>query len=58
MSILERYGASGFSRPYRLIYFLFRIKNKKDFNKSLYLLSLDKKKLTEKEYKLKYGELN
>lgn len=34
------------------------IKNKKDFNKSLYLLSLDKKKLTEKEYKLKYGELN
>ena len=34
------------------------IKNKRDFNKSLYSLSLDKKKLTEKEYKLKYGELN
>ncbi|CRF35702.1 DNA primase-like protein [Brachyspira suanatina] len=34
------------------------IKNKKDFNKSLYLLSLDKKRLTEKEYKLKYGEIN
>lgn len=34
------------------------IKNKKNFNESLYLLSIDKKTLTEKEYKLKYGELN
>lgn len=34
------------------------IKNKKNFNESLYLLSIDKKTLTEKEYKLKYGELH
>ena len=34
------------------------IKNINDFNKALYLLTLDKKSLTEIEYKQKYGELN
>ena len=34
------------------------IKNINDFNKALHLLTLDKKSLTEIEYKQKYGELN
>lgn len=34
------------------------IKNKKDFNKALYSMTIDKKTLTYIEYKNKYGELN
>ena len=34
------------------------IKEEADFNRALYNFMMDKKKLTEKEYKQKYGELN